>query len=194
MNKKIKLSEWAKQNGIGYRTAWNLFKQNKLPVKATQLPTGTILIEEEAIEKLTKCVALYARVSSHDQKQDLEKQLDRLRDFASSKGYEIIREETEIASGLSDKRKKLLSILEDKQVDIIIVEHKDRFVRFGNNIIISLMKQLNKELIIINNLEVSDDLVKDMIDIITCFCSKIYGRRSAKNKRNKVISVITDEN
>src|ERR1700678_4380421 len=72
---QMKLSVWAKREGITYQTAWRMFKAGRLPMSAKQYPTGTIIVDERPAEE---GVALYARVSSHEQKKDLEAQLGRL--------------------------------------------------------------------------------------------------------------------
>ncbi len=76
-------------------------------------------------------IALYARVSSADQKSDLERQVQRLRGYAAARGYQVAKEVTEIASGLNDSRPKFLKLLADVSIGTIIVEHKDRGTRFG---------------------------------------------------------------
>ena len=104
----MKLSGWAKKNGLSYRTAWRLFKEGKLPVQAQQLQTGTILVcEEPGIEKKVNEVAVYARVSSHDQKKDLDTQVARLCVYATSKGLVVSHVVTEIASAMNGNRRKL---------------------------------------------------------------------------------------
>ena len=109
----MKLSVWARQNGIAYKTAWRMFKENRLPHPTKQLPTGTILIFPEQQNQALTQVVLYARVSSRKQKMDLDRQLQRLRDYAAQEGYSILNEVMEIGSGLNGRRKKLLRLLQD---------------------------------------------------------------------------------
>ncbi len=186
----MKLSAWAKKNGISYKTAYRWFKDNKLPVSVEQMPSGAIIINENLKSNNKKKYVIYARVSSHDQKKDLESQLNRLREFASCNGLMIHKEVSEIGSGLNDKRKKLLLILQDNELSII-VEHKDRLSRFGFNIIETLFKSNNREIIVTNNSDLKEDLVQDFIDIVTSMCAKIYGKRGAKNRANKALKAIT---
>jgi putative resolvase len=87
----MKLSDWARQQGISYITAWRWFQAGKLPVPARQLPTGTILVEALRPEGTT---VLYARVSSADQKEDLERQVQRL--AAQEQGWTEVKVVTEI--------------------------------------------------------------------------------------------------
>ena len=100
----MKLSAWAKEQGIGYLTAWRWFKNGTLPVPAVQLKTGTILVTpQKAKEGKT---AIYARVSSADQKGDLDRQVARLIKFANANRLKVALTITEIGSGLNGHRKK----------------------------------------------------------------------------------------
>ena len=104
----MKLSQWAKEQGVTYKTAYRWFKEGKLPVKVEQLPTGTILVSPEQPPQQT--VALYARVSSSDQKEDLQRQLQRLRDYASAHGFRRVKEVSEVGSGLNGPRIEGLAV------------------------------------------------------------------------------------
>ena len=185
----MRLIDWAKQEGIRYPTAWRWFKKGILPVPSTQLPTGTILVHPPVVStpKLTKNAALYARVSSHDQKGDLQRQLGRLVEYATNNSYKVVESVSEIGSGLNSRRKKLLGLLKNKDIDVIIVEHKDRLSRFGVEYIETLLEASGRKLQIIDETEIDNDLVRDMIDLLTSFCARLYGKRSAKNKATKVI-------
>lgn len=190
----MRLSEYAKQLGVSYRTAHRWFKSGKIPHKVEQLPSGTIIVyTEEQDEKEQKEVHIYARVSSHDQKNDLERQLERLRNYCISNGYRIISETKEIASGMNQNRAKLNKLLSDKEVKVIVVEHKDRLSRFGFELISSSLSANNREIEVVNETEEKMDLVQDFIDVITSMCARIYGKRSSKNKINKMTEIIKDE-
>lgn len=106
----MKLSAYAKKIGVSYLTAYNYYKSGI--IKGTQLPTGTIIIEDNlpVVQKQYNKVALYARVSSSENKDNLKTQLDRLRTYATAKGYTISKEVSEIGSGLNSNRKKLNKI------------------------------------------------------------------------------------
>lgn len=181
----MKLSQWAKNKGICYMTAYNMFKQGKLDHIAEQLPTGTILINETNVKQDNNIinVALYSRVSTQQQKEDGERQLSRLLEYATNNEYNVVSSEIEIASGLNDNRKKLNKLLLDDNINKIIVEHKDRFCRFGFNQIKLLLEKMGKEIEIVNeNNNNKEDIMEDFIAIITSFCSKIYGQRKGKRK------------
>lgn len=188
----MKLSTWAKKLGISYKTAWRLWKNGQLPVAAEQLATGTIIVKEPeaSYETEPRSVVLYARVSSSDQKQDLDRQLSRLVEYSTSQGYQVKGVIKEVGSGLNGKRTKLLSILRDPNVKIIVVEHKDRLVRFGFEYMEALLNASGRRIIVVDETEMKDDLVQDMIDVLTSFCIRLYGRRSAKNRAKKALKEI----
>lgn len=186
----MKLSVWAKQQGITYQAAWKWWKAGKLPVDAEQMPTGTIIVKEQKTAQ--GAVALYARVSSHDQKKDLDGQLGRLSAFAASQGWLVAKAITEIGSGLNGHRPKLIKLLSDPGVGIIVVEHRDRLMRFGSEYVESSLRAQGRQLVIVDQSELKDDLVQDMIEVLTSFCARLYGRRSAANKAKKAIEAMED--
>lgn len=187
----MKLSEWAKKNGITYRTAWKWFKAGKLPVPAEQTPTGTILVKEGS-EKLGK-VALYARVSSADQKSDLDGQVSRLLTYANKRGWEVGKAITEIGSGLNGHRPKLMKLLADPKIQVVVIEHRDRLMRFGFEYVEAALSAQGRQIIVVEQSELKDDLVQDMIEVLTSFCARLYGRRSAKNKAKKALEAMEHE-
>ena len=124
----MKLSTYARQLGVTYKTAYRWWKAGKLD--AYQLDTGTVIVRDP-LKVSAKHVALYARVCSVDQKNDLERQLERLKDYAAAQGYQVTRMVSEIGSGLNDRRPKFLKLLTDPTIGVIVVEHRDRGTRFG---------------------------------------------------------------
>jgi len=189
----MKLSEWARKQGINYKTAWKWYKEGKLPVSAEQMPTGTILVKTGEEKKGGKA-AIYARVSSVDQKADLDRQVARLLEFANSRGMAVAKTVTEIGSGLDRHRSKLLRLLSDPEVTTIIVERRDRLTRFGFEYIEAALMAQGRKIIVIELGEVKDDLVQDMIEVLTSFCTRLYGRGSAKNRVKKAMEAIEDVN
>ena len=186
----MKLSEYAKKHSITYVTAYRHWRKGY--IKGKQLPSGTIVVYEEPesyqIKNEDPRVVLYARVSSSENKNNLESQCNRLRDYASAKGYKIKKELKEIGSGLNDKRQKLKRLLESDDWDILLVEHKDRLARFGIHYLEILLAKQNKKIEIINESE-SDkqDLMQDFVSIITSFCARLYGMRRNKRKTEQLI-------
>ena len=161
------------------------------PYQPRQLANGTILIEENAPKKGS--VAIYARVSSSDQKSDLDRQVARLVTFANEQGLSVSKTVTEIGSGLNGRRSKLLHLLQDDKIDTILVEHKDRLVRFGSEYIESALSSARRKVLVMDQKELNDDLVQDMIDVLTSFCARLYGRKSAKNRAKKAMRAIQNE-
>jgi putative resolvase len=185
----MKLSEWARQTGITYKTAHRMFQTGKLPVASEQLPTGTIIVYPEQPETQQR-VALYARVSSSDQKEDLRRQLQRLRDYAASQGMTVVEEVQEIGSGLNGHRKKIQRLLKNRSIGVIVVEHRDRLARFGVSLLESALEAAGRRLVVINETEYKYDLVQDFVDVVTSMCARIYGKRSARNKAKKALEAI----
>lgn len=184
----MKLSEWAKQQGISYKTAWRWFKEGTLPVPVEQTATGTILVQAAA--GVADKVALYARVSSSAQKSDLDAQVSRLVAFANAQGLPVHQTITEIGSGLNGKRPKLMRLLSDVEVTVIVVEHRDRLLRFGCEYLESALSAQGRRLLVADPAEVKEDLVRDLVEVLTSFCARLYGRRAAKNKAQKALAAI----
>ena len=188
----MKLSHYAKKMGLDYRTVWNWYKEGKIP-NAYQTHSGTIIIPDEEIEhKQEYGVILYARTSSSKNKELLDNQVERLKNYAISRGYKIKQIVKEFGSGLNDERKQLSKILQDNQYDKIIVENKDRLTRFGFNWIQLLTG--NRIEVINEAKEKDEDIVKDLISIIHCFSARIYGLRRSQKFDTKIRQVIEDTN
>ena len=186
----MKLSVWAKKQGLSYGAVWRMWKNKKLPVAATQLPTGTIIIDERPEEEGT---ALYARVSSHDQKTDLEAQIGRLAAYAAREKLNVIKTMSEVGSGLNGHRRGLMRLLADPKVRTVVVEHRDRLMRFGSEYVEAALAADGRRLLVVDESELTDDLVQDMIAVLTSMCARLYGRRSAKNRAKRALTVIQEE-
>lgn len=187
----MKLSTYAKKIGISYQTAWRMFKSGKLD--AYQLPTGTVIVREND-EKVSgqQLVAVYCRVSSSENKGNLESQKKRLLDYCAAKGYNVSKVVMEVGSGVNDTRKQWLALLQDKTIRLIVVEHKDRFTRFGFAGYKSLLNNEGRNIEVINEAENGkEDLLQDLVSIITSFCARLYGQRRCKRKTEKIIQELT---
>ena len=189
---KYKISEYAKLNHVQYRTVWNWINKGKVKIERTK--TGRVLIVvDEPVKDQT--VAVYARVSSSENKNNLERQAQRLIDYANAKGYKVEKVVKEIGSGLNDNRPKLQSLLADKSINLILVEHKDRLTRFGFNYIQTLLANSDRVIEVVNNLESpKEDLIADFTSVITSFCAKIYGQRRSKRKTEQLIKELEQSN
>ena len=180
----MRLRKYAQQMGISYKTAYRWWQAGKLD--AYQLDTGTIIVREPVQPQAATQVALYARVSSADQKADLERQVQRLKDYAASRGYQVSKVVSELASGLNDMRPKLTKLLTDASIGMIIVEHKDRLTRFGFHYIEQLMQIQGRRIEVIFPSDTDHELVDDFIAIITSMASRIYGRRTSRRHAEQI--------
>jgi putative resolvase len=180
----MRLSTYAKQMGVSYKTAFRWWKAGKLD--AYQLDTGTVIVREPVTSEAPTNVALYARVSSADQKGDLERQMQRLKDYAASRGYRVTKTVSELASGLNESRPKFLKLLTDASIGVIVVEHRERATRFGLSYIEQLMQMQGRRLEVIFPSDTDNDLMDDFIAVITSMASCIYGRRPSKRRAEKI--------
>ncbi|EJF78974.1 MULTISPECIES: IS607 family transposase [Bartonella] len=130
----------------------------------------------------------YARVSSHDQKDDLERQKQVLELYCASQGwtYELI---SDLGSGMNYRKKglkRLLDALIENEIGRLVITHKDRLLRFGAELVFAICEAKQVEVVILNQGEESsfeEDLAKDVLEIITVFSARLYGSRSRKNQR-----------
>lgn len=181
----MKLSEYAKRNGIGYRAAWNRFKAGKIE-GAYISETGRIVVPEPEDIRIPKA-AVYARVSSHKQKDDLDRQAARMVGYAVAQGLSVVTVVKEVASGVNDDRKKLTSLLNDDSWGTLVVEHKDRLSRVGFNWFEVLLNAQGRRISVANRAEESThDLMDDFTSIIYSFAARMYGLRRAKERTQAV--------
>lgn len=192
MKKKIKLSMWAKLHGYTYRGAFGLYQRGNLP-GAFQTKSGAILVEsEDENTNKPEYNVIYARVSSSENKINLDTQAKRISDFCVAKGWQINEITKECASGLNDNRPKLNKILKERKATRIVVEHKDRLTRFGFNYLRLLMPDC--EIYIINETETEKtDLMQDFVSLVTSFCARLYGHRRNKRKTEKLITELSKD-
>jgi len=187
----MKLSEYALKVGIQYQTAWKHYRKGLIP-GAYQLATGTIIVPDDIFQKPGKTgvdAAVYARVSSSENKDNLETQAERMTQYAIARGYKVVQVVKEVGSGINDGRKKFLSLLGDENIDVIVVEHRDRATRFGLGYIQTLLASSGRRIEVANEAENdNEELMQDLIAIITSFVARYYGRRRAKRKTEKLIA------
>ena len=140
------------------------------------------------MEVASRKTVAYARVSSHDQKEDLKRQVEILEIYCAKQGwtYEVV---SDLGSGMNYHKKgleKLLDDILDSKIDRLVLTHKDRLLRFGAELIFALCEARQVEVIIINqgeNLAFEEELAQDVLEIITVFSARLYGSRSKKNKK-----------
>ena len=187
--------EACRRLGIHYVTLKRWIYSGK--IRAVKTPTGRWMIPESEIERIIggKVEAkevravIYARVSSSDQKSDLERQIQYLTQYCSAKGYKVIDVLSDIASGLKTNRRglmKLFNYIVNREVDAVVVTYKDRLTRFGFEYLEYFFGQYGVRIEVVYGGEPKDvyqELVEDLLAIITSFAGKLYGMRSRKKKR-----------
>lgn len=189
---RYKISSYAKIHGKTYRTIWNWIAKGL--VKTEKDSTGHTWIIEDEPKKPALDVAVYARVSSSENKDNLDSQADRVISYCNAKGWKVKKVVKEVGSGLNDARPKLEKLLLDRDIDVIVVEHKDRLARFGLNYIQKLLELSGRKIEIINEMSSDkEDLVQDFVSIITTFCARIYGNRRSKRATEKLIKELGEE-
>ena len=177
--------------GIHPNTLRKWVKEGK--IKPVYTPKGTPRYRLKDVMKIIgeakKAIIGYARVSSRTQKDDLERQVEVIRRYAKERGYGDIEVLTDIGSGLNEDRKnfnKLLDMIISKKVSVILVAYKDRLTRFGYKILEKLASGYGVRIEVVNGEEPKDiyqELVEDLITIISHFAGKLYGKRSHKYRK-----------
>jgi putative resolvase len=165
----MKLSQYAKQQGISYSTALRWWHQGV--IRGYQAPSGTIIVEAEA-KPHTRAdrVAIYARVSLAEHRENLERQVERLVQYCTVRGYRVTQIVKEIASGVNDSRPKLLALLKDHQTTRIVVEHQDRLTRFGFRYLETLLELQGRTIEVANVAENDqEELMADLVAIVSAY-------------------------
>jgi len=184
----MNLSEWARRNGVHDQTAYRWFRSGVLPVPARTLPTGTILVEVPSAAEVTGSVALYARVAAHDQRGELDRQLGRLAAWAAGQGLMVTHTVAEVR--WNGNRPKLRRLLADPTMTTIVVEHRDRLARFGVEQLQAALSAHGRRVLVAEPGETSEDLVRDMVEVLTSFCARLYGRRGARNRALRAVTAL----
>jgi len=185
----VNLTEWARAQGVHPQTAYRWFREGSLPVPAVRVNERTVLVSPDAPAGSTPAAAfgLYARVSSPDQKSDLDRQVARLTGWAGQAGGAVVRVEAEVGSGMNGSRAKIRRLLADLKVTAVVVEHRDRLGRMNTELVEAALCAHGRRLVVLDDGAVTDDLVRDMVEVLTSFCVRLYGRRSARNRALKAV-------
>jgi len=182
----MKLSQYAKQQGISYRTALRWFRDGT--IQGYQAPSGTIIVTEREPMQAVQKVAIYARVSSAEHRANLERQAERLTQYCTARGYPVAQVVKEIASGVNESRPKLLSLLKDTSITRVVVEHRYRLTRFGFHYIDALFTVQGCTIEVVNPAQNdTEELLADLTSIIYSFCARLYGQRRAKRKTEQLV-------
>jgi putative resolvase len=183
----MKLSQYAKQQGISYSTALRWWHQGV--IRGYQAPSGTIIVDAEAkLPAREEKVVIYARVSSAQHKENLERQVERLVQYCTMRGYQVVQVVKEMASGVNESRPKLLALLKDPLARRIVVEHKDRLTRFGFRYLETLLEGQGRTIEVVNVAENdTEDLMADLVAIVSSFTARLYGQRRAKRMLSRIV-------
>ncbi len=163
-----------------------------MPVPARRLDSGTIWVDVAETSAAGR-VVVYARVSSHDQRSDLDRQVARLTQWATENGYVIGEVVTEVGSGLNGKRPKIRRVLSDPSASVVVVEHRDRLARFGVEDLEAALSAQGRRIVVADVGETDDDLVRDMIEVLTSMCARLYGRRGARNRAMRAVTATKEQ-
>lgn len=187
----VNLKEWAEREGVHHVTAYRWFREGKLPVPARRV--GRLILVDPAATSTPAAhtVTVYARVSSADAHPDLDRQVARVTAWATEKGLAVDRVVTEVGSAFNGRRTKLVTLLRDPGVSTIVVEHRDRFARFGAEYVEAALAAQGRRLLVVDPAEVDDDLVRDVTEILTSLCARLYGRRAAANRARRAVEAAT---
>jgi len=191
----LRPGEVCQRLGISYSTLSRWVREGRIRVVRTA--GGKYRVPESEVRRIAEGlpmskevrVVIYARVSSFDQKSDLERQVQYLTQYCSSKGYRVVDVLSDVASGLKTDRKGLLKLFNyvvNRQVDIVVITYRDRLTRFGFEYLEYFFNQYGVRIEVVFREEPKDvyqELVEDLIEIITSFAEKLYGMRSHKKKR-----------
>jgi putative resolvase len=187
----VNLREWALAQGVHPKTAYRWFREERLPVPARRV--GRLILVEAADPMASGRVVAYCRVSSADQKDDLERQAGRVVAGATGLGLAVGQVVCEVGSGMNGHRRKLTRVLSDPAATVIVVEHRDRLTRFGFEHLQASLASAGRRVVVLDDGETADDVVRDVTEVLTWLCARLYGRRSASRRAAKAVAVATGD-
>ena len=172
-------------------TAWRHYSAGTLPRELQPKKIGNIIYVLTNPDAPAGRTVGYARVSSAERKPHLENQANRLWTHAGQNRIPLDEVVSEIASGLNDRRPKLPKLLGDPTVHTFIIERRERLARFGAGMVETMLQARGGSLVVIDDAEVPDDPVGDMTGKLTCFCARLYGKRSAADRARRAMEVVS---
>jgi putative resolvase len=159
-----------------------------LPVPAVPVNSRSVLVTPDAVIAAAQGgLGLYARVSCPDQRADLDRQVARLTAWAARSGRAVVPVEAEVGSGMNGARAKARRLLADPGVQTLVVEHRDRLGRMNTELVAAALSAHGRRRVVLDPDEMDDDLVRDVTEVLTSFCARLYGRRSARNRAEKAL-------
>ena len=183
----MNLTQWARSEGVHPQTAYRWFREGTLPVPAVRVNQRTVLVNPGSSDTPAGGVGLYARVSSHDQRADLDRQVARLSEWAAQGNAPVVRVEAEVGSAMNGARRKVRRLLADPHATVVVVEHRDRLGRMNTELVEAALSAQGRRLVVLDSGEGTDDLVRDMVEVLTSLCARLYGGRSARNRAIKAL-------
>jgi predicted site-specific integrase-resolvase len=179
--------------GVSYATARSWYRAGLLPVPARKVG-GLVLVGDPAAPSAPRGqTVVYARVSSADQKPDLDRQVARVTEWATGRHLPVDRVVTEVGSALNGHRREFLALLRDPAVTVIAVEHRDRFAQFGAEYVEAALAAQGRSLLVADPSEADDDLVRDVTEILTSLCARLYGRGAAADRAGRAVAALQEE-
>ena len=184
----VKLRRWAAREGVHFQTAWCWWRDGTLPVPARRTATGSILVGVPPAGGVAAGAVVYARVFSHDQRAGLDRQVARVTEWVTRQGLGVAGVVCEVGSGLNGKRPKLRRILPGPSATVIVMEYRDRLARFGVGHLDAALAAQGRRVLVAGSGETADDLARDMIEVLTSMCARLYGRRGARNRALRAVT------
>jgi predicted site-specific integrase-resolvase len=172
-------------------TAYRWFREGNLPVPARR--AGRLILVDVPAAPAAGTVAVYACVSSADQRADLDRQVARVTAWAAAEGLAVGRVVTEVGSALNGERREFLALLRDESVSTIVAEHRDRFARFGTEYVEAALSAQGRRLLVADPSGLDDDLVREVTAILTFLCARLYGRRGAASRVKRAVAAATGD-
>ena len=184
----MKLSEWARRNGISYKTAWLWWKKGKLPVPAHQTPTGTILVDLPPRDG--RAAALYAWVATDERRSELDRQVARLTRFAVERGLKIARVTTEVGSGRDGTRAQLLDLLRTPELDAVVVESREQLPPVGVAYVEAALASCGRRLLVLDDHAPATGAEEGALELLTDLASRLFGPRLAGRRAARALAAM----
>ena len=184
----MNLTEWARAQGVHVMTAYCSYREGTLPVPARK--AGRLILVSSgtaAVPSPRGGAGLYAWVSCHDQKAGLDRQVARLPAWAAQAGMPVFRVTAGAGSGMNGARARARRLLADPPAAVVVVEHRGRLGRVNTGLAGAALAAHGRRLVVAGDGEVTDDLVRDMIEVLTSLCACFYGRRPTRNRAVKAV-------
>lgn len=175
----MNLVVWAEGNGVARVIAYRWLRVGRLPVPARRV--GRVILVDEPAGQPGRWgrTAVCARLSSADQKVDLDRQVVGVTAWATAEQIPVGKVVTEVGSALYGRRRTFLTLLGDPTVRRIVMKRRDRLGRFGFECVQAVLAADGRELVVVDSADVDDDVVGDITEILTSICARLYGKRAA---------------